>query len=122
MEDRRAVKRKKKTIEEIRAYNRERQRKTRKKLTEEQLQAKREYNRKYMRQKKEKGLLKKVADMTPTEARKVRHQTKERTRRYREKKKLADQINPPPNTSLDKRGSSRREVCRKKTNLSQTKV
>lgn len=122
-----AVKKKKKSIEEIRAYNRERQRERRKKFSGEQLAAKREYDKKYKKEKKEKGLWKKVSDLTPREARKIRRQTKERTRRCREKKKIENAIEDHPTNDsamalLSRRGSSRKEVGRKKKILSRTKV
>lgn len=121
---RRAGQKKKKTPEEIRAYNRERQRQRRKKFTDEQLEAKRKYDRKYKEEKKEKGLWKKISDRTPREARKIRRQTRDRTRRCRENKKKIEcnTENEPDNTYQGKKGSSRKAIGRKKKVLSRTKV
>lgn len=113
-------KKKRKSVEEIRAYNRARQRERRKNFTEEQLAAKRDFDKSYKHKRK------KVADLMPREARKIRKQTRERTRRCREKKKregaATQNVAEPISLSLDKKGPSRKEAGRKKKVLSRTKV
>lgn len=74
---------KKKTLEEIREYEREKKRRQRAKMTEEQKIIKKQKDIEYNRDKR-----KKMEDLTERQKRVVRRQGRERSARFREKKKL----------------------------------